>query len=195
MTPDQQTLPLLDATTGQPLTPPPDHEYRVHTAEHWEKNDIESYAFALYLVRSLGLTVKLKIVELVSAHRNARGLPGISRNSVTALFHSREFKPGEIDEIIKRNAHLVVSSAIAKVEELLEEATSAKDLGAAAMALTSIHNVSQLVRGNATRISGTSGDAEKAKGFDFFLQKAKAKLLTETPPSCHRGDSARCRST
>ena len=34
----------------------PTEEYREHTAERWKEKDRESYDFALYLVRELGLT-------------------------------------------------------------------------------------------------------------------------------------------
>ena len=62
------------------------------------------------------------------------------------------------------------------MEELLSKAKSAKDLGAAAMALTSVYNVKQLSSGGATRISGNTQDSTKAKGFDHFMQLAQAEL-------------------
>ena len=43
----------------------PTEEYREHTAERWKEKDRESYDFALYLVRELGLTNKTKIVACV----------------------------------------------------------------------------------------------------------------------------------
>jgi hypothetical protein len=182
MTAEQPPLPLKLAN-GEDLPPPEGEEYRVHTAGYWKRNDPSSFQFALYLVRELGLTNKSKIEALVTDHRKVRGLSGISRNTVIGLFHDQtEFKPGEIDEIIKRRAALTAADALDKIEELLDKAKASKDLGAASMALTAVYNVKQLSSGGATRISGTSNDAEKAKGFEFFLQKAKAKLLTETQP-------------
>ena len=182
MTPEHPSLPLT-LPNGEPLPPPPGEEYREHTAARWKVNDPASFEFACYLVRELGLTNKSKIEILVTEHRQARALPGISRNTIIGLFNDQSvFKPGEIDEIIKRRSALTAADALDKIEELLEKAKASKDLGAAAMALTAVYNVKQLSSGAATRISGTSSDQEKAKGFDFFLKKAQEKLLTQTPP-------------
>jgi hypothetical protein len=182
MNPTQPPLPLT-LPNGEALPPPPGEEYREHTAARWKVNDPASFEFACYLVRELGLTNKSKIEHLVTEHRQTRGLPGISRNTIIGLFNDQTvFRPGEIDEIIKRRSALTAADALDKIEELLNAARAAKDLGAAAMALTAVYNVKQLSSGAATRISGTSGDQEKAKGFDFFLKKAQEKLLTQTPP-------------
>ena len=170
---------------------PPGQEWREHTAARWKERDPESFAFALYLVRELGLTNKSKIMTLVSSHRQARGLEGIARNSVIALFNDREeFKPGEIDDIIRRSASLLSADALSKVEELLDKAQSAKDLGAVAMALTAVYNVKQISSGGATRINGSTTDGQKAKTFDEFLQRARQKMnatgLTLEPVPPHR---------
>lgn len=150
-------------------------EYREHTAARWKERDRGSYDFALYLVRELGLTNKVKIEELVSEHRKARQLAGISRNSVIALMNSAEFKAGEIEEIIKRRSLLTTADALDKIEQLLDKAQGAKDLGAAAMALTAVYNVKQLSNGAATRITGkTEGDT--GKSFDRYLERARKKL-------------------
>jgi hypothetical protein len=158
-------------------------EYRVHTAGNWKGTDPESYGFALYLVRELGVTNKSKIREMVDEHRASRGLSGVSRNSIIALFNSREeFQPGEIDEIIRRRSALLSADALDKIEELLYTAKAAKDLGAASMALTAVYNVKQLSTGAATRISGNTTDGTKAKVFDEYLKKAREKMkLTEAP--------------
>ncbi len=173
-------------TTELGLTVPvkPGEEWREHTAERWKLRDPEGFEFALYLVRELGLTNKSKMEELVSAHRKARGLEGISRNSIIALFNDRhEFKPGEIDDIIKRRSALLSADALDKIEELLYTAKAAKDLGAAAMALTAVYNVKQLSNGAATRISGSTQDGVKAKTFDDFVKMARAKQLKDAPPA------------
>jgi hypothetical protein len=167
----------------------PTEEYREHTAERWKEKDRESYDFALYLVRELGLTNKTKIVACVDEHRAARGVSSVSRNSVIALLNGPEFKPGEIDEIIKRRSLLTTADALDKIEELLERAKAAKDLGAAAMALTAVYNVKQLSNGAATRITGkTEGDERKS--FDRYLERARKKLedahgtiIDITPPA------------
>lgn len=172
-------------TTELGLTVPvkPGEEWREHTAERWRVRDPEGFEFALYLVRELGLTNKSKIEDMVSTHRKARGLEGISRNSIIALFNDRnEFKPGEIDEIIRRRSALLTSDALDKVEELLYDAKKAKDLGAASMALTAVYNVKQLSSGGATRISGNTQDSAKAKTFADFLKMAREKLK-DAPPA------------
>lgn len=167
----------------------PTEEYREHTAKHWKEKDRESYDFALYLVRELGLTNKTKIVALVDEHRAARGVAGVSRNSVIALLNGSEFRPGEIEEIIKRRSLLTTADALDKIEELLDRAKAAKDLGAAAMALTAVYNVKQLSNGAATRITGKT-EGETHKNFDRYLERARKKLkeaqgtiIDITPPS------------
>lgn len=167
-----------DTTTtelGLEVPVKPGEEYREHTAERWKEKDRESYDFALYLVRELGLTNKSKIVEVVDEHRKARGVAGVSRNSVIALLNGPEFKPGEIDEIIKRRSLLTTADALDKIEELLDRAKAAKDLGAAAMALTAVYNVKQLSNGAATRITGKP-EGETTKNFDRYLERARKKL-------------------
>ena len=167
---------------GLEVPTPPTQEWREHTTERWRDRDPESHAFALHLVRSLGLTNKTKLTELISAHRVARGLDGISRNSLIALFNdAAEFKPGEIDEIIRRRSSLLTADALDKIEDLLDKAKAAKDLGAAAMALTAVYNVKQISSGGATRISGSTTDGVKARTFDDFLAKARAKLSSAQP--------------
>lgn len=161
----------------------PGEEWREHTAERWRVRDPQGHAFALHLVRELGLTNKSKLEALVSEHRSARGLPGISRNSIIALFNDRdEFKPGEIDDIIRRRSALLSADALDKIEELLYAAKAAKDLGAASMALTAVYNVKQLSSGSATRISGSTTDGAKARTFDEYLQRARARLA-DAPPA------------
>jgi len=154
----------------------PTEEYREHTAERWKEKDRESYDFALYLVRELGLTNKTKIVAVVDEHRAARGVAGVSRNSVIALLNGSEFRPGEIEEIIKRRSLLTTADALDKIEELLDRAKAAKDLGAAAMALTAVYNVKQLSNGAATRITGKT-EGESHKSFDRYLERARKKLV------------------
>jgi hypothetical protein len=180
MTTEQPTLPLTTAE-GEPLALPPTHAWREHTAERWKDRDPESYAFAIYLVRELGLTNKSEIERLVREHREARNLTGISRNSIIALFHDQqEFRPGEIDEIIRRRSALLSADTLDKIEELLYKAKAAKDLGAAAMALTAVYNVKQLSHGGATRISGSTEDGKKAKTFEDFMKLAREKM--KEPP-------------
>lgn len=172
-----QRVPTIVTPLGFEVIAPPGEEYREHTAERWRERDRSSYDFALYLVRELGLTNKSKIWTLVTEHRKARQLEGISRNSVIALFNDRtEFKPGEIDEIIRRRSSLLSADVLDKLEELLEKAKSAKDLGAASMALTAVYNVKQLSSGGATRISGQTSDGAKARSFDELRKRAQAKL-------------------
>lgn len=171
---------LITTELGLEVPTPPGQEWREHTAERWKERDRASYDFALYLVRELGLTNKTKIQGLVTDHRKTRGLEGVSRNSVDALFNDQhEFKPGEIDEIIMRRAALLSADALAKIEELLEQAKSAKDLGAAAMALTAVYNVKQISSGGATRISGTTSDGQKAQAFERFRELAQKRLLEQ----------------
>jgi len=182
----EPTSPPSETTTTElGLTVPvkPGEEWREHTAERWRVRDPEGFEFALYLVRELGLTNKSKMEDMVSAHRKARGMEGISRNSIIALFNDRsEFKPGEIDEIIRRRSALLSADALDKVEELLYAAKAAKDLGAASMALTAVYNVKQLSSGGATRISGNTQDGAKAKTFDDFVKMAREKLK-DAPPA------------
>jgi len=167
---------------GLEVPTPPAHEWREHTTERWRDRDPESHAFALHLVRQLGITNKTQITELVDQHRAARQLPGISRNSIIALFNdTTEFKPGEIDEIIRRRSSLLTADTLDKIETLLDKAKAAKDLGAAAMALTAVYNVKQISSGGATRISGSTTDGLKARTFDDFLAKARAKLNNPQP--------------
>jgi hypothetical protein len=179
---EQPTLPLTTAE-GEPLPLPPAHAWREHTAERWKERDPEGFAFAIYLVRELGLTNKTKLEVMVSEHRKARGLEGVSRNSIIALFNDKqEFKPGEINEIIKRRSALLSADALDKIEELLYKASAAKDLGAAAMALTAVYNVNQLSHGGATRISGSTDEGKKAKTFDDFMKLARDKMKEQPLP-------------
>lgn len=183
MPPSQPPLPLT-LPNGEPLPPPPGEDYREHTAERWKETDRPSYDFALWLVRAIGITNQSKITAEVTQHRAERGLPGISRNSVRALFNSAEFKPGEFDEIIRRRSQQSTATAIDKIDEILEAVEKPKDLGAAAMALNTLYNVSQISAGKATRITGTTTDAEKARTFDHYrkLAEAKANALQPPPP-------------
>lgn len=170
------SLPLT-LPDGQPLPPPPGQEWREHTAGRFRDQDRDGYEFAVYLVRELGITNKCKLEDMVSTHRKARRLPGISRNTIIALMNDpSEFLPGQIDDIIRRRSLLTTADALDKVEELLNAAKAAKDLGAAAMALTAVYNVKQLSSGGATRISGNTQDHDKAKGFDHFMQRARQEL-------------------
>ena len=181
--PNEQTRLPLTTLDGEPLAEAPAGEWRAHTAERWKERDAESYQFAVYLVRGLGLTNKSKLERMVDEHRDARGLPGISRNTIIALFNDREeFKPGEIDEIIRRRSALLSADALDKIEELLYTAKAAKDLGAAAMALTAVYNVKQLSSGGATRISGNTDDGRKAKTFEDFMKLAREKMKAPTLP-------------
>lgn len=174
---------LMTTELGLEVPAPPAVEWRAHTAERWKERDAESYQFAVYLVRGLGLTNKSKLERMVDEHRSARGLPGISRNSIIALFNDRdEFKPGEIDEIIRRRSALLSADALDKIEELLYEAKASKDLGAAAMALTAVYNVKQLSSGGATRISGNTDDGRKAKTFEDFMKLAREKMKAPVLP-------------
>ena len=182
MNEEQPRLPLT-TLDGEPLPEPPAGEWREHTAGRWKERDFPSFEFAMYLVRELGLTNKSKLEEMVSEHRQARGLPGLSRNSIIALFHDQtEFKPGEIDEIIRRRSALLSADALDKIEELLYKARASKDLGAASMALTAVYNVKQLSHGGATRISGSTEDGKKARTFDDFVKLAREKLKTPALP-------------
>ncbi len=167
---------LVKTELGLEVPPKPAEEWREHTAERWRERDRDSYDFAVYLVRELGVTNKSKIETMISEHRKARGLEGISRNSIIALFNDRAvFQPGEIDEIIKRRSSLLTADALDKVEELLYAAKAAKDLGAAAMALTSVYNVKQLSNGGATRITGKTEESGE-KSFTKFMERARKKL-------------------
>lgn len=173
---------VVTTELGLEVLAPPAQEWREHTAERWKKRDPEGYEFALWLVRGLGLTNKSKLQILISEQRKERKLEGISRNSIIALFNdSQEFKPGEIDEIIRRRSSLLSADALDKLEELLDLAKSAKDLGAAAMALTAVYNVKQISSGGATRISGSTADGQKARAFDEFRKRAQQRLK-ESPP-------------
>lgn len=175
--------PLTTTELGLRVPIPPAEEWREHTAARFRETDPNGYEFALYLVRELGVTTKAKLTDLVSDHRKARGLEGISRNTIIALMNDPSvFKKAEIEDIIQRRSLLTAADALEKVEELLTAAKSAKDLGAAAMALTSVYNVKQLSSGGATRINGSTQDASKAKGFDHFMQMAAQKLQQQPPP-------------
>jgi len=183
--------PMTTTELGLEVPVPPGQEWREHTAARWKERDPESFAFALYLVRELGLINKSKIEKYVSSHREVRGLGSISRNSIIALFNDREeFKPGEIDDIIRRSASLLSADALGKVEELLDKAQSAKDLGAVAMALTAVYNVKQISSGGATSIKGSTSDGVKAMAFDEFRRRAQQKLqaapLALEPAPLHR---------
>lgn len=142
-------------TTELGMTVPvkPGEEYREHTAERWKERDPASYAFALHLIRDLGIVNRSEIERQVSRHREDRGLTGISRNSVIALLNSpQEFKPGEINDIIARQAALLTMESVGAARELVDKAKSTKDLGAVAMTMTSAHNVKQLSSGGATQV-------------------------------------------
>ena len=142
-------------TTELGMTVPvkPGEEYREHTVERWKERDPAGYAFALHLIRDLGIVNRSEIERQVSRHREERGLPGISRNSVIALLNSpQEFKPGEINEIIARQAALLTMESVGAARELVDKARSTKDLGAIAMTMTSAHNVKQLSSGGPSQV-------------------------------------------
>lgn len=192
-----EASPAADTTIttelGLQVPIPPAHEWREHTAARWKERDPASHQFALHLVRELGITNKSQITELVDQHRAARQLPGISRNSIIALFNdTTEFKPGEIDEIIRRRSSLLTADTLDKIETLLDKAKAAKDLGAAAMALTAVYNVKQLSSGGATRINANTADGLKARTFDAYLAQARAKLnAPQSQPELHPSRPAR----
>lgn len=142
-------------TTELGMTVPvkPGEEYREHTAERWKERDPASYAFALHLIRDLGIVNRSEIERQVSRHREERKLPGISRNSVIALLNStQEFKPGEINDIIARQAALLTMESVGAARELVDKAKSTKDLGAVAMTMTSAHNVKQMSSGGPSQV-------------------------------------------
>lgn len=177
---EAETQPAATVKTplGFEVAAHPGQEYREHTAERWRERDPLSFEFCLYLIKDLGITVQTTLTDLIDDHRKARNLPGISRNCVIALFQPKSgiFKPGEIDEIIRTRSALLTAQALAKIEILLDDAKKAKDLGAAAMALTALFNVKQISHGAATRITGKSEDADKARSYDFYRARAQAKL-------------------
>ena len=167
---------------GREVPAAPGEEYREHTAARWrdpndQRGDPASYEFCLHLIKALGILNKSELKRLVDDHRAARGKDPISRNSIIALFHDRTlFKNGEIDEIIRTRSALLTADTINKLEEIIDTAKSAKDIGGVAMALTALFNVKQISHGAATRITGKSDDADKARSYDFYRARAQAKL-------------------
>jgi len=168
----------LTTTTPLGLEVPvePGHEYRQHTASRWNDSshgDPLSYNYCIHLIRDLGITNRSELVRLVDEHRAARGVNGVSRNSVTALINDPTvFKPGEINEIIARTSALLTMESIGAARELVEKAKSTKDLGAVAMTLTSAHNVKQLSSGGPTEIKETR---QRFSVEDFERTKAAAR--------------------
>lgn len=131
----------------------PVETYREHTAERWRERDPSSLDYCIHLIRSLGIVNRSELVRLVDEHRAARGVQGVSRNSIIALINDPDiFKPGEINEIIARSSALLAMESIGAARDLVEKAQSTKDLGAVAMTLTSAHAVKQLSSGGPTEI-------------------------------------------
>lgn len=189
MNPTQPPLPLTLAN-GEALPPPPGEEYREHTAERWRdpvRGDPLSYDYCIYLIRDLGITNRSELERQIDAHRKARGLGGVSRNSIIALINDASvFKPGEINEIIARSSALLTMESIGSARELVEKAKSTKDLGAVAMVMTSAHNIKQIQSGGPTEIKSVHhrfsvDDFEKVKA------QAGAKIMEmeiiESPPA------------
>ena len=130
----------------------PGEEYREHTAERWRESDRLSYDFCLYLIRTLLIVNRSELERQVTEHREKRDLPGISRNSIIALINDEEeFKPGEIETIIKRSAALLTMESTSKARDLIDKSDSTKDIGAVAMMMTSAHNIKQLSTGGPRR--------------------------------------------
>lgn len=156
-------------------------EYRVHTAERWrdpQRGDPLSYEFCLYLIRTLLIVNRSELERQVSEHRARRGLPGISRNSIIALINDPvEFKPGEIEDIIKRSAALLTMESTGKARELIDKSSSTKDIGAVAMMMTSAHNIKQLSSGGPTEIR------EHRHRFSIEdFEDARAKRMRDVTP-------------
>lgn len=178
----EEMQPTTKTDLGFEVAVKPGDEYREHTAERWrdqqdKRGDPASYEFCLYLIKTLGILNKSELKRLVDEHRKARDKGEISRNCIIALFHDRTlFRPGEIDEIIRTRSALLTADTINKLEEIIDKAKGAKDIGGVAMALTSLFNVKQISHGAATRITGKSEDADKARSYDFYRARAQAKL-------------------
>lgn len=195
----------------------PGEEYREHTAARWKERERPSYDFAIYLIRDLGITNKSKLEELVTEHRQLRGVEGISRNSIIALINDTEvFKPGEINDIIARSSALLTMESIGAARDVVEKAKSTKDLGALAMVMTSANNIKQLGQGGPTQVKVVHhkfdiGDFEKLKHThavkagpileaDEAAPAALPPVMNEieeahTKAPGHEGEKAQCKMT
>lgn len=151
-------------------------EYRAHTTERWRdpvRGDPLSFEYCIYLIRDLGITNRSELERQVDAHRAARGLGGVSRNSIIALINDPSvFKPGEINEIIARSSALLTMESIGTARDLVEKAKSTKDLGAVAMVMTSAHNIKQIQSGGPTEIKEVH---HRFSVDDFERVKAEAR--------------------
>lgn len=159
----------------------PGEEYREHTAERWRESDRLSYDFCLYLIRTLLIVNRSELERQVTEHRKKRNLPGISRNSIIALINDEEeFKPGEIETIIKRSAALLTMESTSKARDLIDKSDSTKDIGAVAMMMTSAHNIKQLSTGGPTEIR------EHRHRFSIEdFEDARAKRMRDVTPTPH----------
>jgi hypothetical protein len=188
MNPTQPPLPLTLAN-GEPLEDRPGEEYRKHTAERWRdpvRGDPASYEYCLYLIRSLGIVTTRILKEEVDKHREARGIGSISKQSIQALKNDKkEFKPGELNDIMRHTAELLALESMGASRELVDKVTSTKDLGPLAMMMTSAHNIKQIQSGGPTEIKAVHhrfsvDDFEKVKA------AAQGKVIEvetlKTPP-------------
>ena len=123
------------------VPPRPGAEWRDHTAERWKERDPESYAECIYLIKT-GVVNQSELARLF----------GKSRNSIQALMMSDEFERGEINRIIERAALIGTAQMQDKLMELTEKVKSTKDMGALAMATTTMHNIKQISAGGPTEI-------------------------------------------
>ncbi len=166
---------LVKTDLGLEVPPKPNEEWREHTAERWKRDDRESYAMCCALIRT-GLVNQSELARIVEKDRKDRGLKnGISRNTIHALMMSNEFGAGEIEEIIGKAARITTAQALNKVAEMVDKVKKPKDLGAVAMALTTVHNVKQISSGRPTSIVEKHSKFSLQE-FEALKQKAREQV-------------------
>lgn len=180
--------PLITTELGLTVPMKPDEEWREHTAERWKRDDRESFDLCCALIRT-GMVNQSELKRIVDEHR-ARGgnKTGVSRNTIHALMMSDEFGAGEIEEIIGKAARITTAQALDKVSEMVDKVKKPKDLGAVAMALTTVHNVKQISSGRPTSIVEKRGKFS-LQDFHAEREKARARLRDVTPPTLELQES------
>lgn len=149
-------------------------ELREHTGERWQERNPELAQLACELFRVYGnYSAVAQLIGPLCGKDGEGQIDGFRKILQPTI--NRMLGAVEVVNIIKTTALTGVMNGIAKTNELIAMAKSAKEVGGVAMAVQILHSIYQLQAGGATSISGKTGSAPAAK-VDKFREAAQRKL-------------------
>jgi hypothetical protein len=172
---------LTTTELGLHVPEKPGEGYRKHTAERWKERDPTSYHMCIAMVRS-GVLNQLELKRLVDANRKERGIAEeISRNCINALMLSSEFSENEILELTRKKALIVRSQGVDKTGELIDAATSPKDVGGVAMATKLMSDIVQVMSDRPTSIV-EERQVLRVEDFNASVEELNRRALAAAGP-------------